>query len=214
MRYSKKTLATLFGLVLTAALVLSATVSSHIKTVEAGGQDTSRVDVKQKEKTRNVHPPTAVTGAAPLNDNCANAISVNACPFNDSQDTSAATDETGEPQSTCTIQANSVWYTVPANANTRMFTLETCTSNFDTAIMVWQVDAAQPCNFASFTPVACNDDFCGDGLQSQLGFTANPNTVYKIQVGGFAGDTGTFSLNISCVELNCPPIVIHGTLGS
>ena len=214
MRFSKKTLGTLFGLVLTTALVLSAAVSFHIKTVKAGAQDASRVDVKQKEKNRSGHHPTGITGVAPLNDNCANAISVNGCPFTNSEDTTGASDETGEPQSTCTLQANSVWYTVPANTKTRLFTVETCNSDFDTAVMVWQVNAAQPCNFASFAPVACNDDACGDGLQSRVSFTANPNTVYKIQVGGFDGETGALTIDISCQTLNCDPLVIHGTLGS
>lgn len=214
MRLSKKTLGTLFGLALTTALLFTAAVSSHIKTVKAGAQDTSRADVKQIEKNRNTHPPTGITGVAPPNDNCANAISVNGCPFTDSKDTTGASDETGEPQSTCTIQANSVWYTIPAIANTRLFTVETCTSDFDTAVMIWQVDAAQPCNFASFTAVACNDDACGDGLQSRVSFTANPNTVYKIQAGGFDGETGALTINISCQTLNCDPLVINGTLGS
>jgi len=211
---SKKKLGVVFGLVLATALALTAALSSHIKTVEAGGQDTSRSDVKQKEKARRAQPPNGVTGTAPLNDNCSGAISVNGCPFTDTQNTTGASDETGEPQSTCTLQGNSVWYTVPASTSTRIFTVETCTSDFDTALMVWQVDAAQPCNFASFTPVACNDDFCGDGLQSTVNFTANPNTVYKIQAGGFDGETGTLNINVTCTTLNCPPLVINGTLGS
>jgi hypothetical protein len=83
---------------------------------------------------------------------------------------------------------------------------------------VWQVNTATPCNFASFVAVACNDDFCGDGLQSTVGFTANPNTTYKVQVGGFgsAPDTETGSLEtvFDCQTLNCPPVVINGTLGT
>jgi hypothetical protein len=140
---------------------------------------------------------------------------VSDCPFTDTQNTSGASDETNEPDSTCTSQGNSVWYTGVTGANFENITVDTCGSDFDTAIMVWQVDPAQPCNFASFVPVACNDDGgCGGGLRSSVSLLAQPNTTYKIQVGGFAGDTGNLVVNVACEELFCDPIVINGTLGS
>ena len=138
---------------------------------------------------------TAPTGTAPANDNCANAIDVTPanCGFTDTQDTTGATDQVGEPQSTCTTQANSVWYSYTnTTANEVLVTVATCTSDFDTAIQVWEQTGAS-CDFNTFVAVACNDDFCGDGFQSTLTFIAAPGKTYKIQVGGFDGETGNLT---------------------
>lgn len=214
MKRRKQNLTTLLVFVFAAVLALPAVYSFRTKIVEAGVQDPARSDVKTSPKPRSATPQIP-QGAAPSNDNCANAIAVNACPFTDTKDTSGASDEASEPQSTCTLQANSVWYTLPPSANFRNVTVDTCAgSDFDTAIMVWEVNAAQPCNFAGFVAIACNDDTCGDGFQSSVSFTAQPNTTYKLQIGGFDGETGTLSVNVACTELLCNPIVINGTLGS
>lgn len=216
MRLRKQKFTMLFALMFAATLALPAFYSFAPRTVKAKaiGQDQSRSDAKAPAKTKSTKPRVPTGTPPPANDNCSGAIAINACPFTDSKDTSGATDETGEPQSTCTLQANSVWYTLPASVNTRIVSAATCNSDFDTAIMVWQVDTANPCNFASFVAAACNDDFCGDGLQSTASFTALPNTTYKIQVGGFDGETGNLVVDVTCTELQCPPIVINGTLGS
>lgn len=177
----------------------------------AAAQDVSRSDLKST-KTRPPRP-SLPGGAAPANDNCANAIAVTSCAFTDTKNTTGAGDETGEPTSTCTDQSNSVWYTYTTGANAAQVTVSTCTSDFDTAIMVYKVNGAA-CDFANFVPVACNDDFCGDGLQSTASFLADANSTYKIQVGGFAGETGSLTTNVSCVEFTCPPISINGTLGT
>jgi hypothetical protein len=213
-RKSSFALAALF----VALLALPGFLSLKSDTVEArvepgaAAQRQGRNDVKTKARNPQPHIPT---GTAPANDNCANAIAVTAanCPFTDTKSTTGAGDETGEPLSTCTDQFNSVWYTFTTGANGAQVTVSTCTSNFDTAIMVYKVGGGA-CDFANFTPVACNDDFCGDGLQSTIEFLADPNSVYKIQVGGFDGETGTLTTNITCEELSCAPIVVNGTLGS
>src|SRR6185369_3962590 len=212
-----KRLAPLFILLVATFLAVPARSSLNRNLVSAHGQDQSRSDVKSVSKQTKPHKPSvpSVTAAAPANDNCASAITVASCPFTDTKSTVDATDEAGEPQSTCTLQANSVWYNYSAGpSNTAIVTVSTCNSDFDTAIMVWQVNPASPCNFASFTPVACNDDFCGDGLQSTVQFTANAGAQYKIQVGGFDGETGNLTTNVDCQILSCPPLVINGTLGS
>jgi hypothetical protein len=213
MRLRKQNLAVLFVLIVAALLAIPAVSSLRLNTVSAGVQDTGRSDVPVKQKTPRPHAPSAVL-AAPANDNCANAISINACPFTDTKDTTMATDEVGEPGSTCTTQSKSIWYTLPAGANKRTVTVDTCGSSpVDTAVMVYRVTGAA-CGFAQFVAVACNDDFCGDGFQSTVGFTADAGQTYKIQVGGFAGDTGTITTNVACQEILCNDIVIHGTLGS
>jgi len=213
MRLRKQKFTMLLALMFAAMLVLPAVYSFSPRLIGGGGQDLSRSDVKAPAKTKSTKPRSP-KGVGPVNDNCSGAISINACPFSNQQDTTGASDETGEPQSTCTLQANSVWYTLPASTLTRIVSVATCNSDFDTAIMVWQVDTANPCNFGSFVAVACNDDFCGDGLQSTANFTATPNTTYKIQCGGFDGETGTLVVDVSCTELQCDPVVINGTLGA
>lgn len=214
MRLRNQKLTTMLLLMFAAIFALPTVYNLNPRTVEAGAQDQSRSDVKAPVK--NPGSPAAPGGTAPANDNCANAIPINDCPFTDNQNTSGASNETGEPASTCALQGNSVWYTGVTGANFVNVTLDTCGSDFDTAVMIWQVDPAQPCNFATFVPVACNDDAggCGSGLQSRVSITAQPNTTYKIQVGGFAGATGNLVVNIACEELLCDPIVINGTLGS
>jgi hypothetical protein len=213
MRLRKQNLALLFSLMLAAVLALPALSGLRAK-VEA--QNPNTADVKPKVKEPRILVPKVVTGSAPVNDNCANAISINACPFTNSQDTTGASDETNEPQSTCTLQANSVWYTVPASATRKNFTIDTCGSDFDTAIMVWQVPTATPCSFASFVPIACTDDFggCGDGFQSQISFSTQADTTYKVQIGGFDGETGSLVVNAVCQEILCDDVVVNGMLGS
>jgi hypothetical protein len=203
----------LFVLIVAALLAIPAVPSLRLKTVSAGVQDTGRSDVPVKQKTPVPRAPSAVL-VAPANDNCANAISINACPFTDTKDTTMATDEAGEPGSTCTTtQSKSIWYTLPASANRRTVTLNTCGSApVDTAVMVYRVTGAA-CGFAQFVAVACNDDFCGDGFQSTVSFTADAGQTYKIQVGGFAGDTGTITTNVACQEILCNDIVVNGHLG-
>jgi hypothetical protein len=215
MRVMSQKLTTLLVLVFAAALALPAVSSFRTRIVEAGIQDQSRSDVKAPAKN-SPGTPHIPGGLAPSNDNCANAIAINACPFTDTKDTTGASDEAGEPDSTCTTQGNSVWYTLPASANRRRVTVDTCGSNFDTAIMVWEVPTATPCSFASFVPVACTDDFsgCGDGFQSSLSFTAVAAITYKIQIGGFDGETGALTVNVVCEEILCDDIVVNGTLGN
>jgi hypothetical protein len=174
--------------------------------------------VPPTQKPRPGTPTKPYRGGAPANDNCANAIAVTPAtiPFTDSQNTAGATDEAGEPASACTVQGNSVWYTFANDtANSFVVDVSLCGSDFDTALMVYQVDPAQPCAFASFVPVACNDDSdCGDGLQSQVQFEAVAGGVYKIQAGGFDAETGNLTVSITGEELVCPSTVVNGTLGS
>ncbi|MEW6127035.1 MAG: hypothetical protein AB1757_08350 [Acidobacteriota bacterium] len=203
----------LIALTLVALLTLPNFYYSRQSAVKANAQDTSKSDIPPKTKQKRPTAPSGVT-VAPANDNCAGAINVTTSPFTDTQDTAMATDEMGEPQSTCTLQANSVWYTISGGTGKgRTVSVSTCTSGFDTAIMVWQVNGAA-CDFANFAAVACNDDFCGDGLQSTVIFTAQPNTTYKIQIGGFDGETGSLTTDITFEEKLCDDIVINGTLGS
>ncbi len=215
MRLRKQKLVPFFALMFAALLALPSVFNFNPSAAAAFTLDQTRNDVKAKPKTRHGGPHIP-NGTAPSNDDCANAKVVTSanCPYTDTVDTSEAGDEAGEPQSTCTLQANSVWYSFTSPTHPATVSVATCSSSpLDTALMVWEPEGG-PCDFANFTPVACNDDACGDGLQSQLSFTAEAGVTYKIQAGGFDGDTGNLTIDIDCAELLCDPISVSGTLGS
>ena len=88
---------------------------------------------------------------------------------------------------TCLGSAPDVFYSFnpPVSGS---YILDTCGSAYDTSLAVYT-----DCTFA--TTVGCNDDFCG--LSSSLTLSLTSGTAYVIRVGGFAGQSGTFTLNIS-----------------
>jgi hypothetical protein len=155
-----------------------------------------------------VVPPPVVQGCTgSVNDDCADAIAITSVPFTDNRDTTCTTDEVGEPQSTCTLQANSIWYTYSNPAQfAQIVTISLEGSDFDTAIMVYTGTCG------AFTPLACNDDAIG--FQSVVSFVADPGVVYYIQVGGFNGDTGNLVFNLTAEGGRCAPTDITGVLGS
>jgi len=210
MRRFTQTIAPVFVVLLAAALALPGLFGSYQSKVSAFAQNTSRSDTIPKIK----RPPRIVKGDAPVNDNCANAIPITSCPFTSTTSNIGASSEQGEPQPCGAIDAT-IWYSYTTGSASTQVTMSLCNSApTDTVIAAYKVNGAA-CDFANFALVGCNDDSsCGDGFQSQLAFTADPNSTYKIQVGGFDGDTGNIVLNFDCAELNCEPIVINGTMGS
>jgi hypothetical protein len=214
MRRSTQKIAALFIVLLAAMLAFLGLFSSQRNPVSAYAQDHSRSDVKPTVKQRK-HAPKLINGDAPANDNCANAIAVTSCPFTDTKDTSGASTETGEPPS-CSVIGATVWYTY-TNTSSRpvILSVSLCDSGFDTVLAVYKANGG-PCDFANFAEVACADDVfdCGGGFLSTVTFAADPGATYKIQAGGFDGDTGTLVISVDCEAVNCSPVVINGTLGS
>jgi hypothetical protein len=211
MRRRTQTIAPVLVVLLAAALAFPGLFGSYQIKVSAFAQDTSRADAIFRAK----RPPRIVQGTpTATNDNCANAIPITSCPFTSTTSNVGATLEAGEPQPCGSIGAT-LWYSYTSGSKSVAVNVSTCNSApTDTVLAVYRVTGAA-CAFAGFVNVACNDDSsCGDGFQSQVAFTAAPNTTYKIQVGGFAGETGNITLNVTCTELNCEPIVINGTIGS
>jgi hypothetical protein len=203
-------------------MVLPGFLNLNIKKVEATTQLQSSVPAPIKKNDLKIRKsiPEYIGGVAPANDNCANAINVTQAnlPYTNTQTTNGATDETGEPTSTCTNQGSSVWYVFTnTSASSFQINVSLCASNFDTAIQVHQVNGTA-CDFANFTPVACNDDAYSNadnhGLQSQVSFFAAPNSTYKLQVGGFGSGTGSLAISITGTELACSVVTVNGTLGS
>lgn len=129
------------------------------------------------------------TGAAPVNDNCAGAITLS-CPGTLTADTTMATDSTVNVNCGDFGDYKDVWYKFVGDGATH--TICTNGSNYDTIIQIY----TGTCTSLNDEPF-CNDD-CSfpTMLQSSVTFTATMGVTYFIQVSGFNGDSG--NLVISC----------------
>jgi hypothetical protein len=94
----------------------------------------------------------------------------------------------------------SIWYEWVSTVDQRI-RLDTCTSDFDTLLVVWEGLMSWPRN-GSF-PVARNDDGCDDDeVGSEVTFYADAGVTYFFQVGGYVApdrevDKGDFTLNMA-----------------
>jgi hypothetical protein len=101
---------------------------------------------------------------------------------------------TGVDQSTCAgaDDTNDMWHCWVSECIGEA-TISLCgASDFDTSLAVFE----DGCNGAE---VACNDDAC-PGLLSELIVDVTPGTLYAIRVAGFGGQTGNYTLDITCEE--------------
>ncbi|MFN9706660.1 MAG: hypothetical protein ACK595_17805 [Planctomycetota bacterium] len=89
----------------------------------------------------------------------------------------------------CAAGANDVWFAYISGAAGSL-TVSTCTlATYDSCIEILSGTCGSP------TSLACNDDACG--TQSTVTATLPAAGTYLIRVGGWQGDTGTFSLNVT-----------------
>ena len=102
--------------------------------------------------------------------------------------TITATGEAGEPLHVGIGNTKSVWWRWRASGGEQV-TINTFGSNYDTILAVYTGTS-----LASLSQVAANDDF--NSLQSQVSFTAAPDTTYFVAVDGFSGASGSVQLNI------------------
>jgi hypothetical protein len=96
-----------------------------------------------------------------------------------------ATLEAGEP-SPIPGGGHTIWYrwtTPPASCGHYFFS--TIGSSFDTYMCIYTGAAVN-----ALTPVACNDNFPGQGAQSRVEFDPAPGTTYSIRVDGFGAAAG------------------------
>jgi hypothetical protein len=122
---------------------------------------------------------------APANNECAAAITLGNGVYGPYTTVGATTSSPSWP---CAAGGNDVWFTYNVYQNGTL-TVKTCgQAGWDTAIQVF----AGGCG--ALTSVGCNDDSCA--LQSQVTVNVTPGT-YSIRVGGYAGATGVFSLDLS-----------------
>lgn len=121
------------------------------------------------------------------NDDCANAVGVNSG-INGPYSTVGAT--TSVPAWACASGGNDIWFSCIALANGTL-SVDLCTlATWDTALQVYSGSCG------ALVSLGCNDDFCG--TQSQLsGIAITAGSTYYIRVGGYAGATGSFSLNVT-----------------
>ncbi len=157
-----------------------------------------------------------LTGPAPANDLCVNALVVQTNSTSDFDNEQACTD--GPFANMCGNAQNAqadLWYSYTADVNCPV-TVSVCGSSFNTMLGVYDGSNGCPFNQSAFV---CNDDFCG--TQSQLTFTPVLGNTYLIRVAGKGGARGTGTLSVSAsdtedpVILNCPSsISVNADAGS
>ncbi len=133
-------------------------------------------------------PFTVVQGSSQSNDSCSSATLVTPLPFTATQDTSAATTETGDPSPRAGAGAHSVWYRFTAPRNGRAV-IDTLGSTYNTVLTVFTGTCG------GWTQVAGNDDASGT-LQSQLTLAAAGGTTYGVMVTSFDATGGQLTFNL------------------
>ena len=132
----------------------------------------------------------AAVAAPPPNDNFADAQPLSGAPLTV---IGSNVDATVEPEETFGA-GRTVWYAWTAPTTGR-FRVETCGSGFDTMLGVFT-----GATLATLTTVATDDDSCG--FSSRVSVDAAAGTVYRIALGGYDDEQGTFRLTIA--ELHPP----------
>lgn len=121
------------------------------------------------------------------NDDCEGAIALE-CGTTVTGDTTVASDSGINA-------APDVFYTYTGEGLEEIITLSLCdgATDYDSFLRVFDDE----CNLVN--QIAGNDDFCG--LQSEVVFTSDGTTTYTVMVEGFGGNSGNFSMAITCEEV-------------
>jgi subtilisin-like proprotein convertase family protein len=175
----------------------------------------------RESKFSQVVPPSAaidlfMTGRAPSNDFCDDAIPVDV-PSITAGTTDEATIDDEQPFCGTGITSPGVWYTVIGTGNE--MTATTCdapgmggSATFDTKISVYCADCDDG------LCVGGNDDSCSggtSGLRSTVTWCSQAGVTYRILVHAFGGQSGDFDLSVfesggSCqADVDClPPVPV------
>ncbi len=130
------------------------------------------------------------SATGPVGDAVADATVIGTLPFTDSQNTTGATEEVGEPLP-CGIIGSTVWYEYTPAASGDL-TADTFGSGFDTVLAVYtEAPGTLP---AIGDLLECNDDF--GGRDARVVFPAAAGTTYQFQVGGFDAQQGGVMFNL------------------
>lgn len=139
--------------------------------------------------------PATAALAAPANDDRADAAVIASLPATQSQNTSGATLEAGEPQPCGSIGAT-VWFRVTP-ADDGVIRADTLGSAYDTVLAGYAS--------GNNNELACNDDVGTGGLWSEISFPVLAGQTYELQAGGFGGKTGNLVLRVSLGPPPLPP---------
>lgn len=136
----------------------------------------------------------AMTLTAPSNDDFNNATVINSVPYNDTEDTQAATTALDDPiiPGSCFFDLTprqgsaTVWYryTTPTKGRLRANTFGT--QLYDTVLAVWTGTRG------SLSLAACNDDVSDTDTSSAITLTVSSGTTYYIEVAGTAPPVSMF----------------------
>ncbi len=129
--------------------------------------------------------------AQPVNDVCSAAL-----PINDGSTAISTVGASTDGPSPCGSIGSDIWY-LHTPTCTGNLTLSTCnTATYDTAIAVYPSGTCPP---VSGSQLGCNDDTSGCGLSTILTVSVSAGVQVLIQMGGFAGNTGTGTLTLECL---------------
>ena len=138
---------------------------------------------------------TLQAAAAPVNDDFANAVTIDAistnfAPFTDTQNVVGASIQTNEPVATCgsTPAFRTVWYVYTA-LDQHIMILDTTGSDYNTTLSVWTGNG-----LGALTQIGCNDNN-GALTTSALTVNAVPGATYFIRVSSSSGTAGNLKFN-------------------
>lgn len=121
------------------------------------------------------------------NDDCAGALVVQNGTHGPFSSVGATTSSLLWP---CGAGGNDLWFLYPA-VSAGSLQVDVCGASFDTTLQV--LSGVAGCG--SLVSLGCNDDGCG--MASSLTVALPGPGAYYVRVGGFAGQTGSFSLHVN-----------------
>ncbi|WP_123809620.1 PKD domain-containing protein [Micromonospora globispora] len=121
---------------------------------------------------------------AAVNDNFANAISIGALPYSNTQDYGTSSAEAGEPSS-CFTPVNTVWYSYTATATG---SITASTNSYYSGIAAYTGSS-----LANLSQVGCRGVYSGQALT----FVAEQGTTYYFQVEANGTSQLTFQLKVA-----------------
>ncbi|MBK8101167.1 MAG: hypothetical protein IPK26_29145 [Planctomycetes bacterium] len=112
---------------------------------------------------------------------------------------------TSTPAWPCGLGQRDLWFFYTATV-TGATTVSTCCADYDTVLEAFDGSCG------ALISLACNDDACG--LQSRITFATVAGNTYFLRVGGFAGATGNFVLEINYVQTGSIVLSSAGACGA
>ena len=121
--------------------------------------------------------------------------------------TSEATKEMGEPAHAGDVGGASLWFSWTPTASGNV-SVDSAGSGFDTLLAVYTGGSV-----GALTLIASDDDAGTAASTSRACFGAVAGTTYRIAVDGYAGETGSVSLNVGPKTDNLPCAALPPVLG-